>query len=103
VRCWPASRAMSGRGDKERFDQVATLVPDVHQLAAAEAVRLCVEPLINQPFRLIESYALRRKAIVCSICTTGSSEIVRYGTDRAVTRNMGLSHTFMTGNCSVCW
>jgi len=91
------SRAMSGRGDKERFDQVATLVPDVHQLAASEAVRLCVEPLINQPFRLIESYALRRKGNSVFYLHNGSSEIVRYGTDRAVTRNMGLSHTFHDG------
>jgi hypothetical protein len=29
-------------------------------LAASQAVRACVEPLINQPYRLIESYALRR-------------------------------------------
>jgi hypothetical protein len=91
------SRLMEGRADKERFDQIANLVPDFDQLAASNAIRLCVDPLINQPFRLVESYALRRKGNSVFYLHNGNSEIVRYGKDRTVMRNMGLSHTFHDG------
>jgi hemin uptake protein HemP len=65
-------------------------------LAASQAVRACVEPLINQPYRLIESYALRRDQDSVFYLHNGNSEILRYGSS-TVQRNMSFSHTFHDG------
>lgn len=82
--CWGEvlrlpSRFMEGRGDKERFDDLASRSAAFHELAASQAVRGCVEPLINQPYRLIESYALRRDKDSVFYLHNGNSELVRYG------------------------
>jgi len=60
-------------------------------------MRACVEPLINQPYRLIESYALRRERDSVFYLHNGSSEIVQYGNGRSAQRNMSFSHTFHNG------
>ncbi|MGH8902504.1 MAG: hypothetical protein ACRDYA_12700 [Egibacteraceae bacterium] len=73
------SRRMEGRGDKERFDDLAGRSPRFGELASSQAVRNCVEPLINQPYRLIESYALRRERDSVFYLHNGNSEVLRYG------------------------
>jgi hypothetical protein len=90
------SRFMEGRGDKERFDDLVASIAACQELAASQAVRACVEPLINQPYRLIESYALRRDQDSVFYLHNGNSEILRYGSS-TVQRNMSLSHTFHDG------
>lgn len=91
------SRRMEGRGDKERFDDLVDRSRDFLALAQSDAMRGCVEPVINQPYRLIESYALRRESDSVFYLHNGNSEIVRYGDGRAVHRNMSFSHTFHEG------
>lgn len=91
------SRRMEGRGDKERFDGLASRVPDFDELASSTAMRGCVEPLINQPFRLIESYALRRERDSVFYLHNGNSEFLTYGAERQVQRNMSFSHAFHNG------
>jgi hypothetical protein len=91
------SRLMEGRGDKERFDELTSRSPRLNELAGSQSVRNCVEPLINQPYRIIESYALRREGNSVFYLHNGSSEILQYGGDHAVQRNMGFSHTFHDG------
>lgn len=90
------SRLMEGRGDKERFDGLAGSSPIFEELAAGQVMRGCVEPLINQPHRLIESYALRQGRDSVFYLHNGNSEILRYD-GRSVRRNMSFSHTFHDG------
>jgi hypothetical protein len=91
------SRRMEGRGDKERFDDIVSRCADFDALARSESVLRCVEPVINQPLRLIESYALRRESDSVFYLHNGNSEILRYGEDKSVQRNMSFSHTFHDG------
>jgi hypothetical protein len=90
------SRFMEGREDKERFDDLAAHTAAFRELASSQAVRGCVEPLINQPYRLIESYALRRDRDSIFYLHNGNSEVLRYGSS-TVQRNMSFSHTFHDG------
>jgi hypothetical protein len=90
------SRFMEGRGDKERFDDLTARRAVFQELAASQGIRACVEPLINQPYRLIESYALRRDQDSVFYLHNGNSEVLRYGSSR-VQRNMSFSHTFHDG------
>lgn len=89
-------RFMEGRGDKERFDGLTNRSAVLGALAADKAMLGCVEPLINQPLRLIESYALRRDKDSVFYLHNGNSEILHYA-DRSVRRNMSFSHTFHDG------
>lgn len=90
------SRLMEGRGDKERFDDLAAHGAVFQELASSHAIRGCVEPLINQPYRLIESYALRRSQDSVFYLHNGNSEVLRYG-NSTVQRNMSFGHTFHDG------
>jgi hypothetical protein len=91
------SRVMTGRGDKQRFDDLAARSLHLGELARSAGMRGCVEPLINQPYRLIESYALRRERDSVFYLHNGNSEILEYGSGRAAQRNMSFSHTFHNG------
>ena len=91
------SRRMEGRGDKERFDDLVSRSLDFKDLAGSRAMLGCVEPVINQPLRLIESYALRREGDSIFYLYNGNSEVLRYGENRSVQRNMSLGHTFHDG------
>jgi hypothetical protein len=91
------ARRMEGRGDKERFDDLAQRSPIISALASSSAMRGLVEPVVNQPYRLIESYALRRERDSIFYLHNGHSEHVSYGEGRVVHRNMGLSHTCHDG------
>lgn len=91
------SRLMAGRGDKERLDDLVTRSGSFDALARSEAMLGCVEPVINQPFRLIESYALRRDGPSIFYLHNGNSEMLRYGRDRSVQRNMSLNHSYHDG------
>lgn len=90
-------RRTGARSDKERFDDLVGGSEAFRDFAASEMVRSCVEPLINQPYRLIESYALRREGDSTFYLHNGHSEYVHYGEGRRVQRNMGLIHTFHNG------
>jgi hypothetical protein len=92
------SCAMAGRGDKERFDDLVSQSPALASLACSAAVMQSVEPLISQPLRLIESYALRRERNSIFYLHNGNSEYLSYGFDRVVQRNMSFNHTFHNGN-----
>ena len=92
-----SSRLMEGRGDKERFDDLFEQSPALRDLANSAAVRNCVEPLINQPYRLIESYGLRRHGDSVFYLHNGNSEILEYGDGKSVQRNMSLHHSFQDG------
>lgn len=83
-------------GDKERFDGLADSSIILGEFAASRVMRGCVEPLINQPHRLIESYAFRRDKDSVFHLHNGNSEILHYG-DRSVRRNMSFNHTFHDG------
>jgi len=91
------SRRMGVKQDKERFDDLFARSPLFHDLAESEAARRCVEPVVNQPYRLIESYALRRGRDSSFSLHNGFSEIVGYGDGRRVGRNMTFMHTFHDG------
>lgn len=91
------SRRMEGRGDKERFDDLVSRSSHFDDLARSEAMLACVEPVINQPLRLIESYALRREGDSIFYLHNGNSEILQYGENRSAQRNMSFSHTFHDG------
>jgi hypothetical protein len=93
----PSHRFGGRRPDKERFDDLVGKSRDLYDLASSPAVRQCVEPLINQPYRLIESYAVRRERDSGFYLHNGHSEFVRYGEARVVQRNMSLTHTFHEG------
>lgn len=92
------SRLMAGRGDKERFDDLVGNSTTFARLASSYAMLDCVvEPVVNQPLRLIESYALRREQDSIFYLHNGHSEILRYGKDRQVRRNMTFSHAYHDG------
>lgn len=91
------SRLMEGRGDKERFDDLVGHSPHFDALAGGEAMLACVEPVVNQPLRLIESYALRREGASVFYLHNGNSEVLRYGRDSVVRRNMSVSHSYHDG------
>ncbi|MFJ8073877.1 phytanoyl-CoA dioxygenase family protein [Streptomyces sp. NPDC096176] len=91
------SRFMEGRGDKERFDDLAVRSSLVKDFAESDAVRNLVEPVVNQPYRLIESYALRRESQSVFYLHNGNSEVLEYGDGRSVQRNMSFSHDFQDG------
>jgi hypothetical protein len=88
---------MEGRGDKERFDQLISRSSCLNDLACSRAIHNCVEPLINQPYRIIERYALRRERDSIFYLHNGNSEILHYGAGQAVQRNMSFNHTFHDG------
>lgn len=92
-----SSLVMQGRGDKVRYNDLFARSPALSELAGSTAIRGLVEPVINQPYRLIESYALRRESNSVFYLHNGLSEVVRYGKDRSVRRNMSLHHTFHDG------
>lgn len=87
---------MTGRGDKERFNDIVQRSADFAEMASGDAMLACVEPVINQPLRLIESYALRRVGDSVFYLHNGNSEIVEYA-GSSVGRNMSFSHTFHDG------
>lgn len=91
------ARVMQGRGDKVRFDDLAGQSAILGELARCQPMRNCVDPLINQPLRLIESYALRREKDSVFYLHNGNSEVVRYGKGRGAQRNMSFHHTFHDG------
>jgi hypothetical protein len=91
------SRIMAGRGDKRRFDNLAGHNADLDVLARSKAIHDCVQPLINQPYRLIESYGLYREKDSAFYLHNGNSEHLAYGDGRRAQRNMSLSHTFHNG------
>ncbi|MFD7707539.1 phytanoyl-CoA dioxygenase family protein [Streptomyces sp. NPDC059786] len=91
------SRLMEGRGDKERFDDLVVRSKNFRDLAESEAMRGFVDPVVNQPYRLIESYALRRESQSVFYLHNGNSEVLTYGEGRSVQRNMSFSHTFHDG------
>lgn len=91
------SQPMQGRGDKERYNDLVSLSPALNGLVNSQAVRGLVEPLINQPYRLVESYALRRERDSIFYLHNGNSEAIRYGQGKTAHRNMSLHHTFHNG------
>lgn len=91
-----AGRMMQGRGDKQRFDDLARHSHLLGDLARNRAMRNFVEPLINQPYRLVESYGLRRELDSVFYLHNGNSEILRYG-DSVARRNMSFRHEFHDG------
>lgn len=91
------SRRMEGRGDKERFDDLVSRSSHFDEFARSGGMLGCVEPVINQPLRLIESYALRREGDSIFYLHNGNSETLHYGENCSVQRNMSLNHTFHDG------
>lgn len=92
-----SSRIMPGRGDKERFDDLAGHSAAFAELARSPGLLSPAESVINQPFRLIESYALRRSGPSVFYLHNGNSEVLRYGGDRVVRHNMSFDHTYHDG------
>jgi hypothetical protein len=88
---------MEGRGDKERFNNLVAQRSCFAELAWSDTMRLLVEPVINQPYRLIESYALRREQGSIFYLHNGYGEVLRYGGAATVSRNMSFTHTFHDG------
>lgn len=91
------SRVMPGRGDKRRFDDIISTVPALGELARSHEVRQLVTPLINQPYRVIESYALLRDKHSVFYLHNGFSELVRYGSPPSAVRNTSYGHTYHDG------
>lgn len=91
------SRIMAGRGDKIRYDKLTQHSTILDEFAQSGSVKICVETLINQPFRLIESYGLRRQKDSIFYLHNGMSEYVAYGNNRLVQRNMSFTHTYHDG------
>ena len=91
------SRVMAGRGDKIRFDHLTKHSDMLGKLAQDSRLLNCVEPLINQPLRLVESYGLLRGPNSVFYLHNGNSEHVAYGADRLVGKNMGYSHSYHDG------
>lgn len=91
------SRVMAGRGDKIRYDNLTKHSPILNSFAQSNSIMACVEPLINQPFRLIESYGLFRQENSVFYLHNGMSEHVNYGINRQVQRNMSVTHTYHDG------
>jgi hypothetical protein len=91
------SRVMAGRGDKIRYDNLTQNSAVLDEFARSRSVISCIEPLINQPFRLIESYGLYRQQDSVFYLHNGMSEHVAYGDNRRVQRNMSFTHTYHDG------
>lgn len=91
------SRTMSGRGDKIRFDSLTERNRIFVEIAQHPTLLRCIEPLINQPLRLVESYAMLRGPNSIFFLHNGNSEHVVYGDNCRVKKNMGLSHTYHDG------
>ncbi len=91
------SRIMPGRGDKRRFDDIINAVPALGELARSHHVRQLVTPLINQPYRVIESYALLRGKDSLFYLHNGYSELIRYGSTPSIARNTSYSHSYHDG------
>ncbi|MFC8850427.1 MULTISPECIES: phytanoyl-CoA dioxygenase family protein [unclassified Micromonospora] len=92
-----SSTAALGDGEKEKVEDLVGRSAHFAELAADEAVRALVAPLTNQPYRLIESYALRRTRQSVFYLHNGGGEVLRYGGDRVARRNMSYMHTFHDG------
>ncbi|HEX9623828.1 MAG TPA: phytanoyl-CoA dioxygenase family protein [Streptosporangiaceae bacterium] len=88
---------MAGRGDKTRFDDLAVKVPELGGLASGRGMKTLVTPLLNQPYRLIESYALLRGKDSVFYLHNGAGELMRYGDMHAVTLNRTFSHSYHDG------
>jgi Phytanoyl-CoA dioxygenase (PhyH) len=88
---------MAGRGDKERFDDLVGRSPRFAEFAGHDGLIGPARSVINQPMRLIESYALRRSGPSVFYLHNGNSEVVHIGGGRTVRRNMGLDHTYHDG------
>lgn len=95
LKCPP--RIMAGRGDKTRYDNLTKNSPIINDFAQSSSIIECIEPLINQPFRLIESYGLFRKEDSVFYLHNGMSEYIDYGINRRVQRNMSFTHTYHNG------
>lgn len=91
------SRMMAGRGDKTRYDDLTKRSDMFRKLAQDPRLLNCVEPLINQPLRLLESYGLLRGADSIFYLHNGNSEHVAYGRHRLVGKNMGYAHSYHDG------
>lgn len=91
------SRVMEGRGDKIRYDNLTKHSSIIGTFAQSNSIMGCVEPLINQPFRLIESYGLYRQENSVFYLHNGMSEYIKYGINRRVQRNMSFTHTYHDG------
>ena len=91
------ARWMSKRRDKERFDDLAEHHSMFADLARSAGVTTAAASVINQPFRLVESYALRRTGASVFYLHNGHSEVLRYGGGRLARRNMSLGHTYHDG------
>lgn len=91
------SRVMPGRGDKVRYDDLTAHSPTLDAFAHHRALRGCVGPLINQPLRLIESYALLRQGNSVFYLHNGQSEHVVYAGGQQAQRNMSVAHTYHDG------
>jgi hypothetical protein len=92
-----SSRLTAGRGDKRRYDDLTKRSKVLADLAEDPRILNYVEPLINQPLRLVESYGLLRGPDSNSYLHNGNSEHVAYGKDRLVRKNMGFSHSYHDG------
>jgi hypothetical protein len=90
------SRVM-GRGDKVRYDNLTHHSALLDEFARSRSVKACVEPLINQPLRLIESYCQSRKKDTVFYLHNGLSEHVAYGDRSRVRRDMRFTHTYHDG------
>lgn len=90
-------RVMAGRGDKIRYDNIVEHSAEINNLAQSESILLCVEPLINQPFRIIESYGLFRQGNSIFYLHNGMSEYIKYNKEKYVQRNMSFAHTYHNG------
>lgn len=91
------ARWMSQRRDKERFDDLAVHSPAAAELATGPGLVSAARSVINQPMRMIESYALRRSGASRFYLHNGNSEVLRYGGGLTARRNMSLSHTYQDG------
>ncbi len=91
------SRVTAGRGDKVRYDNLTNHSSVVDNFAQSDSMMACVEPLINQPFRMIESYGLFRRENSIFYLHNGMSEYINYGINQMVQRNMSFTHTYHDG------
>jgi hypothetical protein len=91
------SRVMTGLGDNQRFDEVIDSIPALRDLAESRQVRQLVAPLINQPYRVIESYGLMRGKGSVFHLHNGYSEFIRFGTPPSAVRNTSYGHVYHDG------
>ncbi len=91
------SRVLAGRGDKVRYDNLTSHSSVLEDFAKTSSIMACVEPLINQPLRLIESYGLYREGNSIFYLHNGMSEHINYGINSRAQRNMSLTHSYHDG------